>query len=43
MQNGVREFLVNSVDEMVAAVGSLEEIDLRTCRRHMEKGALTRT
>ncbi len=37
VQNGVTGFLVNSVDEMVAAVGRLDEIDPKTCRRHMER------
>lgn len=37
MQNGVTGFLVNSADEMVAAVGRLDEIDPRTCRGHMER------
>jgi glycosyltransferase involved in cell wall biosynthesis len=36
VQDGVTGFLVNSVEEMVAAVGRLKEIDLRACRRHVE-------
>ncbi len=37
VQNGVTGFLVNSVDEMVSAVGRLDEIDPGACRQHMER------
>ena len=37
VQDGVTGFLVNSVDEMVAALGRLDEIDPRACRRHIER------
>jgi glycosyltransferase involved in cell wall biosynthesis len=36
VQDGVTGFLVNSVDEMVAALGRVDEIDPRSCRRHVE-------
>jgi glycosyltransferase involved in cell wall biosynthesis len=36
VQDGVTGFVVDSVDEMVAAVGRVNEIDLRACRRHVE-------
>lgn len=36
VQDGVTGFLVNSVEEMVTAVGRLDEIDSRACRRHVE-------
>jgi glycosyltransferase involved in cell wall biosynthesis len=36
VQDGVTGFLVNSVEEMVAAVGRVNEIDLWACRRHVE-------
>ena len=37
VQDGVTGFLVNSVDEMVAALGRVDEIDPRSCRRHIER------
>jgi glycosyltransferase involved in cell wall biosynthesis len=37
VRDGVTGFLVNSVDEMVAAVGRLDEIDPMACRRHVER------
>lgn len=37
VQDGVTGFLVNSVDEMAAAVGRLDEIEPRACRRHIER------
>ena len=36
VQDGLTGFLANSVEEMVAAVGRIDEIDLRACRRHVE-------
>lgn len=42
VRDGVTGFLVNSVEEMAAAVGRLGEIDPLACRRHVETDFDTR-
>jgi len=37
VKDGKTGFVVDSVDEMVAAVGSIARIDRRDCRRHVEE------
>ena len=37
IQNGKSGFLVNNVDEAIASVARINEIDRATCRRHVER------
>jgi glycosyltransferase involved in cell wall biosynthesis len=37
IKNGKSGFLVNTVDEAVATVARIKEIDRATCRRHVER------
>lgn len=37
IQDGVNGFVVNSVADMISAVGKIDQIDRRACRSHVEK------